>query len=268
MSHKILLLSTLILIAALTLAACGGATAPEATSMSASPASTTVPTPEPAPTNPPEPTDTPEPAGPAADTETSPLPTPATSNLRAFDIDAGNTEVRYEAKEEFLSGAVERMSKVLGFFNAVGTTNAIAGGLLFSEGNPPQIEMSQFEVDLATLTSDDDRRDQRVNEKFLETGQYPLAEFSATGVEAFPGNYIQEEETSFKLVGDMAIHGTTQPAIWDVTATLNGNTLTGTAQTVVMLADYGIAVPDIPGILTVSDGITVTVDFVATEDSP
>ncbi len=261
MTYKTLFLSLLILIAALALAACGGA-APEPASTPISAAAATVPAPTKAPeptdasvptsvpaptdsavsTDTPQPSPTPEPVEPAADTETSPLPTPEAlpQKLRAFDIDAENSEVRYEAKEEFFSGAVERMGKALGLFNAIGVTNAIAGGFVLSEGNPPQIEMSQFEVDLSTLASDDNRRDRQVRSNYLETDQYPLAEFSATGVEGFPQSYDEGEEISFQLVGDMTIHGTTQPAIWDVTATLDGNTLTGAAQTVVMLSDYGI----------------------------
>jgi polyisoprenoid-binding protein YceI len=258
-------------IAVLALSACGGTSVPEATSTPAAAAPTAEPAPSdaPTPTATPAPADSPKQSEPAADTESSPLPTleALLQALRAFDIEAANTEVHYEAKEEFFNGAVERMGKVLGFFNAVGTTNAIEGGFVFSAGNPPQIETSQFEVDLTTLTSDDIRRDRRVNEKFLETGQYPLAEFRATGIEDMSQDYVEGEETSFKPVGDMTIHGTTQPASWDVSATLEGNSLTGTAQTVVMLVDYGIAVPDIPSILTVTDGITVNVDFTATESS-
>ena len=273
MSRKLLFLPVLILIAILAIAACGGDT-PESADTPVPPAPTTAPaptdapepTPVPAPTDRPEPT--PQPAEPAADTETSPLPTPKTFSLRAFDIDAENSEVRYEAEEDFLNGAVERLGKALGYFNAIGVTNAIAGGLVFVDGDPPSIETSQFEVDLSTLKSDDDRRDQRLREKYLESNAFPMAQFQATGVENFPQSYEVGETISFLLLGDMTIHETTSPAVWEVTATMDGNSISGTAQTVVVLADYDIEVPVIPGILTVTDGIKVVVEFKADEAAP
>lgn len=258
MSRKSFTLTLLILVVILALAACGG-DAPE-------PADTSVPAPTsmPAPTPVPDPTEAPA----AADAESSPLPTPPSSSLRAFDIDPDNTEVRYEAQEDFLNGAVERLGKALGYFNAIGITNAIAGGLVLVDGNPPSIETSQFEVDLSTLKSDDDRRDQRLREKYLESNQFPIAQFQATGVANFPQSYEEGEAITFQLLGDMTIHETTRPAVWDVTATINGDSISGTAQTVVMLADYGIEVPVIPNILTVTDGITVVVEFKANEVAP
>ena len=271
MFHKHLLLS-IILVAILALTACGGAApetanAPESANTPVPPAPTALPAPtdSPAPTSQPAPTNTPEPV---ADTATSPLPTPKTSALRAFDIDAEHSEVSYEAEEDFLNGAVERLGKVLGLFNAIGTTNAIIGGLVFVEGDTPSIVASQFEVDLRTLKSDDDRRDQRLREKFLESDLFPLAEFQATGIENFPQNYAAGETFTFQLLGDLTIHETTHPAIWDVAATFEENSISGTAQTVVMMADYGIEIPVIPGILTVTDGITVTVKFEAVEIGP
>lgn len=269
MSRKPFTFTLLIFIAILVLAACGG-DAPESTDTPVLPNSTTAPDPTdmPDPADTPEVAPTPQPVEPAADTSASPLPTPRSSALRAFDIDPANTEVRYEAEEDFLNGAVERLGKALGYFNAIGVTNAIAGGLVFVDGNPPSIETSQFEVDLSTLKSDDNRRDQRLREKYLESSQFPIAQFQATDVANFPQIYEESETITFQLLGDMTIHETTRPAVWEVKATMAGNSINGTAQTVVMLADYGIEVPVIPNILTVTDGITVVVEFKADEITP
>jgi hypothetical protein len=52
---------------------------------------------------------------------------------------------------------------------------------------------------------------------------------------------------------------------WDMTARLDGETLTGSASTFLYMNDFGFAAPDVAGILKVTDGVTVTVQFTAQE---
>jgi polyisoprenoid-binding protein YceI len=63
----------------------------------------------------------------------------------------------------------------------------------------------------------------------------------------------------------MTIREVTNPQTFDVTARLDGNTFTGTATTYLLMRDYGFEPPSILGMLQVTDGVTVTVTFVATE---
>jgi len=63
----------------------------------------------------------------------------------------------------------------------------------------------------------------------------------------------------------MTIREVTNPLTWDMTASIDGDTLAGTATTFFYMKDYGFDPPDIAGILRVTDGVTVTVDFVAQE---
>src|SRR3712207_8409756 len=42
---------------------------------------------------------------------------------------------------------------------------------------------------------------------------------------------LADEEVTFTLIGDLTIHGVTKPVSWDVTAKLDGDTLTGSAAT-------------------------------------
>ena len=50
---------------------------------------------------------------------------------------------------------------------------------------------------------------------------------------------------------------------FDVTGTLAGDTVTGTATTQILMKDFGFDPPSVAGILTVQDGVTVTVNFTA-----
>jgi polyisoprenoid-binding protein YceI len=69
----------------------------------------------------------------------------------------------------------------------------------------------------------------------------------------------------FKVTGDMTIREITQPQTFDVIAKLESNTFTGTATTNLLMKDYGFDPPEILGMLKVTDGVTVTVRFVARE---
>jgi hypothetical protein len=63
----------------------------------------------------------------------------------------------------------------------------------------------------------------------------------------------------------MTIHNTTKPVTFDVHGKVQGDTVTGTATTFVMMRDFGFEPPSIAGLLTVQDGVTVTVNFTAKE---
>ena len=148
----------------------------------------------------------------------------------------------------------------------VGTTSAIEGSVSLALGETSvAVQENEFTVDLRTLASDSPRRDNAIRGRFLQSDTYPWATFTATEVAELPADAALGAPVSFKLAGDMTIREITNPLTWDVTATLDGATLSGTAVTNLLMADYGFAAPDIAGMLRVTDGVTVTVNFVAQE---
>ncbi|NOX60780.1 MAG: YceI family protein [Chloroflexi bacterium] len=235
------LLLLLIASAALLLAACASTSPP-------TPAPTPIPTPELAQG---------EPSQPAS-----------TAQLRTFVIDPAASEVRYEVDEEFFSEAVSRLGKKLGFFRAVGRTNAIEGQLVVLDDSPPQVKSGEFSVDISTLKSDDSRRDRKIREDFLESARYPIATFRITSVEGLPQQYVEGEKVRFQMTGDMTIREITIPVTWNVEAAYKEGALTGEAQTLIYMKNFGFMPPEIPGFMTVTDGVTLVVRFKAVEQSP
>jgi len=63
-------------------------------------------------------------------------------------------------------------------------------------------------------------------------------------------------------VGDLKIRQTTRQVTWDVTGVLQGDRLAGTATTNIMLVDFDVEPPSIAGILSVTDGALLTLEFV------
>ncbi len=203
-----------------------------------------------------EPTATPIPPTP---TPEPPTPTPK-PQARSFSIVPAQSSAAYSVEEEFFG---------VGFNTAVGTTRDISGELSVQvdESQTPISVEGKITVDLSTLTSDQPDRDQNIRENWLESNKYPFAVFEFTRLEGFPASWAEGQEVTFRLVGNMTVREVTKELTFDVTATFDGQVLKGTATTYLLMADFGFDPPSIVGILKVSDGVNVTVQFTAMQVS-
>jgi len=187
----------------------------------------------------------------------APAPSGAAAGTRTFTIVPEQTEASYEVQEKFLNRDLPNM--------ALGKTNAVTGDLQVSLDGKPSGKITKITVDLRTLTSDQSRRDNRIRTQWLESEKYPFAEFTSTDAQGTPDSYTEGQEVSFKLTGDMKIREVTKPVTFDVKGKLQGDTITGSATSKILMKDFGFDPPDIAGMLTVEDGVTVTINFTAKE---
>ncbi|MCP4415379.1 MAG: YceI family protein [Chloroflexi bacterium] len=188
------------------------------------------------------------------------------SSLRIFTIVPEESQALYRVEEEFLQGAVENLGQTLGFFEAVGTTNIVAGEFqLLIDGTSVTVEGGEFTVDLSTLTSNESRRDKRIRERHLESDTFPIATFVISGVEDFPAEYSDGQEITFKLIGAMTIREITNEEVLTTTAVLQNGVIRGNAFTEIMMVDYGFDPPVINGFLEALDPAGVEVIFTAKE---
>jgi len=192
----------------------------------------------------------------------SAAPNATATGRRVFRIVPDQSVAQYAVEEEFLGQTVT-------FITAVGKTSAIDGyvALELSETSVAVAD-NQFTVDISTLTSDRPRRDQAIRNEWLESSKYPIATFAATEVTDLPADAALGKDVTFTVAGNLTVRDVTQPQRWAMTARFDGDTLSGTATTYLLMRDFGFAPPDIGGILKVTDGVTVTVDFVARKAQP
>jgi polyisoprenoid-binding protein YceI len=126
---------------------------------------------------------------------------------------------------------------------------------------------SKITFDLTTLASDQRNRDDFVKMDTLQTRQFPKAEFVPTKVSGLTLPMPASGEFTFKLTGQITIHGTTKEVTFDVSAKRSGNELTATttASPTWKFADFGMSAPSVPfRVVSVVDEIRVVVDLVAT----
>ena len=237
----------------LVLAACGGAAQPATTSRpEEEPIATATPIEEPTVSS-----------APAAETEAGDS---EVNGLNTYVIVPEESTASYLVDEEFFQGALAKLGIQAGLVDVVGSTQEIEGQLQLDLDNlASPLGANRFEANLASLTTDQSRRDNWIRENGPEFNTYPLAEFTATGIEGAPDNYSEGEEVQFKLVGDLTIREITQPVTFDVTASLEDDTITGVATAQLLLSDYGIDPPNFANTLAVEDEFEVKVEFTARE---
>ena len=148
----------------------------------------------------------------------------------------------------------------------VGLTDQVSGQLTLDFSGAPQITSGEFQVDISTLKSDQNRRDNRIRTEWLQSATFPVASFKATGLQNAPASYTEGEEVTFQLAGDLTVREITQPVVFDVKATLQGDTITGTATTAFLMSQFGVDPPAMGNMFTVGDNTVVTLTLVAKEE--
>ncbi len=241
----------------LVLAACGG-------SESAAPEPTETPVSEPTAT--PEPEATVEPSVEMAEgsTESSSeeQAEESVNDVRTYVIVPEGSRASYIVDEEFFGGALDRLGIEPGLVDTIGATQEVAGEMQLDFSNlPAPVVFSQFTVNLQSLTSDQSRRDKRIRETSLESNIYPLAEFTITSLDNTPAVFNEGEEVTFKANGDITIRDITQPTTFDVTAKLEGDTITGVTTANLKMTDFGFNPPSFANMFSVEDAFVVEVEF-------
>ncbi|CAG0972347.1 hypothetical protein ANRL3_01580 [Anaerolineae bacterium] len=208
-----------------------------------------------APTAAPEPTDAPKPTDPPKPTI---APTTAASNaLVRITLKEGSSEARFRVREQ-LAG-VNLPS------DAVGATKVISGTIIGKSDGTIVKEQSKFRVDMRTLVSDREQRDNFLRRNVIESNQYPYSEFVPTEVKGFPLP-VKDGDIAFQLIGDLTIRNVTKSVTWDIAGKVTGNTGKGTAKTSFNFAYFNLTRPSVPLVLSIDDNIKLEVDVTVTRE--
>ena len=116
-------------------------------------------------------------------------------------------------------------------------------------------------VDLSTLQTDQNMRDNFVRRNVLHTDQYPNAVFVPTQVTGLASPLPSSGPVNFQLTGNLTIQNVTKPVTWDVTGTIQGDQATGTATTSFTFEDFNITQPRVSVVLSVVDKINLQLDI-------
>ena len=134
----------------------------------------------------------------------------------------------------------------------VGRTEDVTGSVTLVETTMTEAE---FTVDVASMKSDDGRRDGQFRGRIMETQTFPTASFTLTspidlGVTATEGATLDTT-----ISGELTMHGVTNPVSFEIVAKIEGNRLGVIGTIPVTFVDYDIVDPSITGITVKPEGV-------------
>jgi polyisoprenoid-binding protein YceI len=135
---------------------------------------------------------------------------------------------------------------------AAGRSNAIVGDLTVAGAT---VTDASFTVDVASITSDDGRRDGQFRNEIMDTAQFPEATFTLTRPIELGSTPAPGEQVTASATGDLTLHGVTRSVTFDVTAEAGTDRIGVLGSIPIVFADYDIDNPSRSGITTEDHGL-------------
>ncbi len=149
---------------------------------------------------------------------------------------------------------------------AIGVTKAIAGEIAIDRANIANSRVGNITIDVSQLQSDSSLRDGRIRREWLESNRFPKVTLIDAKIVGLPAKSYQDGEVlKFQVVGTMQVRDAKRETTFDVTASLKGDTLTGTAIADFKMTDFSFNPPNIGGVLKADNDVRVVFNFTARE---
>ena len=175
-----------------------------------------------------------------------------------WSIDTETGEFDYEAATGSFAGfRIDEELRAVGSTTAVGRTGDITGSMTI-EGTT--VTTASFEIDLTTITTNDSMRDDNVQDA-LDTDTFPTASFTLTTPIELGTGAADGEAVFVTGVGEMTIHGVTNPIEITIDAQLVGDVVVAVGSMNMTFSDYGVDVPDGGPVISVDDVGVVEFQF-------
>ncbi|MGD9935722.1 MAG: YceI family protein [Dehalococcoidia bacterium] len=152
--------------------------------------------------------------------------------------------------DSFVGYRVKEELATVGFTTAVGRTNDVTGTF---EVDNNVAKAGSIEAKLSTLKSDQDFRDNALRTQSIETNKFPTATFKLTEDVALPEALASGQSLTTTLVGELTLHGVTKAVEIPVETTVSGEYLVVVGSIEIVFADYNIAKPSAPRVLSIED---------------
>lgn len=178
------------------------------------------------------------------------------ANSAVFRIDQQGSTVEFNI-DEVLMGQDKTV---------VGSTNQVAGDILVDFDNPAESQVGQIRINARTFRTDDNRRNNAIGRFILQSERdaYEFITFQPTSISGLPQNVSLGDTLQFRLTGDLTVVETTRAVTFDVTVLYaSENQITGSAQTTVKYADFGLSIPQVQMVSGVSDDVILKISFTA-----
>jgi polyisoprenoid-binding protein YceI len=147
----------------------------------------------------------------------------------------------------------ERLASLSADSDAVGRTSSITGSATISgSGSALSVSAATFTVDMTTIQSDRQMRDNRLRNDGIQTDQFPTSTFVMTAAINLPATALTGQ-IDVTLHGDLTLHGVTKTVDIPAKAQLNGSVIQVVGSLDFPFSDFAIDAPNIGGFVAVED---------------
>lgn len=152
----------------------------------------------------------------------------------------------------------ERLASLSADSDAVGRTNAITGSVtVAAAGQELTVSAASFSVDMTTIVSDKQMRDNRLRRDGIQTDTFLTSTFTLTEPVTVPGTIGSGAQVDVTLHGDLTLHGVTRTVDIPAKAQLSGGLIQIAGSLTFPLGDYAISAPNIAGFVSVEENGTL-----------
>lgn len=148
----------------------------------------------------------------------------------------------------------------------VGATNQVAGELLVDFDHPANTQVGAIRINVRTLETDNEFRNRALRGQILQADrdEFEFAQFIPTALTNLPEQITLGQPVTFQIQGQLSLHGVSRNVVFDATVTpLSETQLEGLAQATVSYRDFGMNIPEAPGVANVSEDVQLEIEFLA-----
>ena len=176
------------------------------------------------------------------------------SGLKVFAISQAESKAQFTIYEELLGQPKD----------VVGTTDQVAGEIGVDLNDLSSAQVGVIQVNARTLVTDDNRRNQAIRNRILNTDSFELITFTPKEIAGLEGSASPGQIFEFQITGDLTIRDITKPVVFDVTVqVISENQLVGSASATIQRGDYELVIPRVQSVANVGEDITLEIHFVA-----
>jgi polyisoprenoid-binding protein YceI len=187
-----------------------------------------------------------------------PAPSTTTGTATTTRPDGATPDGTWQVSDDGSSYVGYRVKEQLAFLNspneAVGRSTAVTGTM---EVTGDQVEAVRIQADLTKLTSDENRRDNAIRQRGLESERYPTATFELTEPIQLDGTPASGQDVGGKGKGRLTVHGVTREVDLDLEGRWSGSSIQVVGRLPVKMSDYQIQAPRFGPVVSIEDSAAV-----------
>jgi polyisoprenoid-binding protein YceI len=167
-----------------------------------------------------------------------------------WTVDAETGEFDFESATGTFAGfRIQEELASIGSTTAVGRTGDVTGSITI---DGTTLAEASFEVDLTTITTNESRRDDRV-QSALATDQFPTGTFTLTEPVDLGAAAGSGEPVEVTAAGELTLHGVTVPVEIPLEAQLVDDTIVVVGSVEIVFSDFDVEVPTSPVVVSAED---------------